>query len=90
MIGEWLYGLYGKGLTTQPWGAPVKIVDDVIVPVLTACGPCLRKLGLQQMKSTEKLKLQSISVIWWSWVVLNAGLKVMERIGTIVPGDSRC
>ena len=78
---------YRRGLSTQPWGAPVfrVRVEDVALPIRTACGLPARKFRIQSQRAMLSPRSLSLVTSFRGMMVLNAELKLMNSILTCVP-----
>jgi hypothetical protein len=77
------YGIkeYRKGLSTQPWGAPVFYFNefDNLVPTLTTWGRCVRKSRTHLQIFNGKPRFNILVNIFCGRIVLKAELKSIKR-----------
>ena len=65
---------YRRGLSTQPWGAPVfrVRVEDVVLPIRTTCGLPVRKFRIQSRRAMLSPRSLSLMTSFRGTMVLNA------------------
>ena len=77
---------YRRGLSMQPWGAPVLRVrvDGAVLPICTAWCLPVRKLRIQSQKGQLSPRSLSLVTSFKGTMVLNAELESMNSILTYV------
>ena len=67
---------YSRGLRTHPWGAPMLrvSVEEVLLPILTACGLPVRKSRIQMLRVKSRPRALSLVASLEGTIVLNADL----------------
>src|SRR4029434_6274585 len=81
-----VYREYRRGLSTQPWGAPVLGVSEMEVwlPILTTWGLLVRKSRIQLHRGVLRPRLLSLGTSLAGTIVLNAELQSTNSILTYV------
>ena len=70
-------GVNRRGLSTQPWGAPV---EEVRLPIRTLLGLLVRKSKIQLPSAVLKPRVISFPISFEGEIVLNAELKSTNSI----------